>query len=132
MLPFGYVQVNSAAPLGDDDYSSLKKTGMSISTIFTNDKRIITPSDDKILVADLSLHGLGIFFKDKPLIKHFKENHNVLFTVCLPENKQSTVLCSVKNISIISNSIYRVGCEIINIDPIGEVNYGEFLSSPAV
>jgi hypothetical protein len=129
MLPFGYLQVNGVTPFNDEDYSALKKMGMSVSTIFSNDTKMITSSDDRILVSDLSMHGLGIFFKDKPLIKHFKDDHYVIFTVCLPDGKQATMMCVVRNIGIVKNSIYRVGCEIINIDPIGEVHYSEFIES---
>lgn len=129
MLPFGYVQVNNTKPMTDEEYSSLKKLGMSTSTIFTNDKQIIQPSEDKIFVKDLSLHGLGIYFKNKVFIRHFKENSYIIATVYFADKKNATILGVVKHISLIKGMVYKVGCEIINIDPIGEANFLEYLDA---
>jgi len=127
MLPFGYIKAVSKSELTDNDFTVIRKFGMSVSTLFTNDKSLIKNSDEKITVIDLSNHGLGIVFKDKRMIKHFKDNCLIVFTVFLPEEKQATMLCVVRNISLIRNFIYRVGCEILNIESIGEVNYSEYL-----
>ena len=127
MLPFGYMKVTSQAKLTDTDFTTVRKFGMSVSTLFTNDKNLIKNSEERIAVTDLSMHGLGIVFKDKRLIKHFKDDSLIVFTVFLPEEKQATILCLVKNISLVQNYIYRVGCEIINIESIGEVHYSEYL-----
>lgn len=132
MMPFGYLRVNGHKALTDDDYSSIKKTGMSISTFFTNDKSIIKSSSDRIYITDLSMTGLGVIFKERIFIKHFREESLVIFTVFLPENKTSTVMCEVKNINILKNGIYRIGCSILNFDPIGEVNYTEYLESKGI
>ncbi len=127
MMPFGYVKTASLAELTDEDYSVIRKFGMSASTVYTNDKQIIISSDDRIAVTDLSMSGLGIFFKDKVLIKHFKENSLIVFTIYLPEKKQATLLCEVKNIALIKNYVYRIGCEILNIESLGEVYYEEYI-----
>ena len=127
MMPFGYVKSVSRKELSDEDFSVLRKFGMSASTVYTNDKQIIVSSDDHIAVTDLSMNGLGIFFKEKTLIKHFKENTLIVFTIFLPEKKQATLLCEVKNISLIKNYVYRIGCEILNIEALGEVYYSEYL-----
>lgn len=127
MMPFAYIKVCSNNELNDNDFSIIRKFGMTASTLFTNDKTIIKSSEDKIAVTDLSESGLGIFFKDKTLIKHFKEDSLIVFSLFLPEKKQATMLCIVRNISLIKNYIYRIGCEIINIEAIGEVNYTEYL-----
>ena len=127
MMPFGYVKSANFKGFTDDDFSVIRKFGMSASTVYTNDKQIIVSSDNKIAVTDLSMSGLGIFFKEKVLIKHFKESSLILFTIFLPEKKQATMLCIVRNISLIKNNIYRIGCEILNIEALGEVYYSEYL-----
>ncbi len=127
MMPFGYVKTGSLKELSDEDNSILRKFGMSASTVYTNDKQIIISSEDKIAVTDLSMSGLGIFFKDRVLIKHFKENSLIVFNIFLPEKKQATLLCEVRNIAIIKNYVYRIGCEILNIEALGEVYYEEYI-----
>lgn len=127
MMPFAYVKTTSIKELSDDDFSVIRKFGMSASTVYTNDKQIIISSDDRIAVTDLSISGLGIFFKEKVLIKHFKENTLIIFTIFLPEKKQATLLCEVKNIALIKNYVYRIGCEIVNIEALGEVYYSEYI-----
>lgn len=127
MMPFGYVKTTSRVELSDEDFSAIRKFGMSASTVYTNDKQMIVSSDEKIAVTDLSLGGLGIFFKEKTMIKHFKENALIIFSVFLPEKKQATLLCEVKNISLIKNYVYRIGCEILNIEALGEVYYSEYI-----
>ena len=129
LMPFGYVKTVSYYPLKDEDFLLIRKFGMSASTVFTNDKKIIKSSDENIAITDLSMKGLGIFFKNKVLIKHFKENSLILFTIFLPEEKKTTMLCIVRNITLIKNYIYRIGCEILNIEAIGEVYYSEFIES---
>jgi hypothetical protein len=129
MLPFGYIQVNSQKPLTEKDYSAIRKLGMSTSVLFTNDPVIIKSADDVISISDISQSGLGIIFKDRPLIKHFKDNSTILFNCCFPDNKKATVLAMVRHISLVENKIYRVGTEILNIDPIGEVYYTDYIES---
>lgn len=127
MMPFGYIKSASFNPLEDEDFSAVRKFGMSASTVYTNDKQIITSSNDIIAVTDLSMSGLGIFFKEKVLIKHFKENSLIIFTIFLPDKKQAIMLCEVKNIALIKNYVYRIGCEILNIEALGEVYYSEYV-----
>ncbi len=127
MMPFGYVKITSLDELSDEDFSAVRKFGMSASTACTNDKHLIMSHDDKIAVTDLSPGGLGIFFKEKVLIKHFRENALIIFTIFLPEKKQATLLCEVKNIALIKNYVYRIGCEILNIEALGEVYYTEYI-----
>ncbi|TAL33191.1 MAG: PilZ domain-containing protein [Spirochaetes bacterium] len=131
MLPFGYLQVNGADRFGDEDFAAMKKLGMSISTVMTNDRQLIKGSEEKIAVTDLSASGMGIFFRDRPLIKYFKDGSQMVFAMFLPGGRQSNMLCEVRNISIMKNTIYRVGCEIVNMDSIGEVHYTEYLESLA-
>ncbi len=129
LLPFGYLKISSARPLSGEDYSFAKKNGMNISTYFSNDTKIIKSSPDRIAICDLSMTGLGVSFKERALIKYFREKSLILFTVYLPGNKTSTVMCRVENINIMKNSMYKIGCSILNFDAIGEVNYSEYLDA---
>lgn len=128
-LPFGYIEVTSDAELTNEDFIALKKLGMSISTIFTNDKQLIRGSDDKFNIADLSEKGLSLYFTERTLIKYFKDGSYVVCTLYLPNKKQAGLFCVVRNISILKNNVYRIGCEIIDMDSIGEVHYSEYLES---
>ena len=127
MMPFGYIKTIKSAELSDEDFSAIRKFGMTASTVFTNDKQIIISSDENIAVTDLSMSGLGIFFRNKILIKHFKEKSLIIFSIYLPGEKHATFLCEVRNIALIQNYVYRVGCEIQNIEALGEVYYSEYL-----
>jgi hypothetical protein len=127
MMPFGYIKTAHSSELDNKDFSAIRKFGMTASTVFTNDKQVIISSDEKIAVTDLSMSGLGIFFRNKVLIKHFKEKSLIIFSIYLPGNKHATFLCEVKNITLIQNYVYRVGCEIQNIEALGEVYYSEYL-----
>ncbi|MGL4369621.1 MAG: PilZ domain-containing protein, partial [Spirochaetota bacterium] len=129
MLPIGYIRVNSRNSLTENDYSAVRKTGMSASTIISNDPHIIKSASDIIAITDISAGGIGLVFKDKHLIKHFKDKSSIIFTIHLPDEKEATMMAVVRNISLINNKFYRVGCEIVNIDPIGEVQYTEYIET---
>jgi hypothetical protein len=131
MMPFGYIKSESSTEFNDDDFSVLRKLGMTASTVYTNDKQIIISSDENIAVTDLSMNGLGIFFRDKIFIKHFKEKSLILFSIYLPGGRHATFLCEVRNITLIKNYVYRVGCEIQSIEALGEVYYSEYLAGLA-
>lgn len=129
MLPVGYIQVNSKTALTEKDYSAVRKLGMSASTVISNSTTVIRGVEELLPAADVSQGGLSVVFRDKKMLRHFKEKSSVVFDVILPGNKKASMLSSVRNIVMGENQIYRVGCEIANIDPIGEVNYGEFLAT---
>jgi len=128
MMPFGYIKTVNSDEFDEEDFSVIRKFGMTASTIYTNDKQIIISSDENIAVTDLSMSGLGIFFRNKVLIKHFKDKSLVIFSIYLPGEKHATFLCEVRNITLIQNYVYRVGCEIQNIEALGEVYYSEYLN----
>lgn len=132
MLPCGYIQINSKETLTDKDYSAIRKLGMSASTIMSNSTSLIKGTDEIMPTADVSSKGLSVIFKNKPLIRHFRDKSSIIFDLTLPDNKKATALSVVRNITLSSCGVYRVGCEIANIDPIGEANYDEFISSITV
>jgi|GEM_PF-905262 len=132
MMPFGYLCVNGMQPLSNEDFSLLKKYGMGISTVVTNDTNMIRSSDDRAAITDLSRNGLGIIFKERVLLKHFMEEGLVIFTVFLPGDKTLIIMCQVKNITFLKKGIYRIGCRIVNFDATGEVSYSEYLESAGI
>ncbi|MCP4135815.1 MAG: hypothetical protein GY754_32910 [bacterium] len=129
MIPFGYLQVNDQKPLSEKAYSKIRKFCLSVSELMSRDDSIIKASEDRINVTDFSEGGMGIVFKERVLIKHFKVDSYIHFILYLPNNQHASVLCIVRNINLMDKSFYKVGCEIINIDAIGEVAYFEFLDS---
>jgi len=126
MFPFGYIQVNHFEKLSDSDLTFTKRMALAFSESITKDMLLFKPSEDSMMITDLSLSGLGILFRERTLIRHFSENESIVSTVYMPENKQATMMIKIMNINQISN-YYRIGCMIINIDPIGDANYQEFL-----
>ena len=129
MLPFGYILINRDTELTGDDFVVIKKTGMSLSTIFTNDRQMIKCGEDRIGVTDMSESGVGLLFKERSLIKYFKDGCTLVCTIYMPDKKTANIFCIVRNINMLKNSIYRIGCEIISMDSIGEVNYSEYLET---
>lgn len=128
LIPFGYVQVNSDKAFTEEDFNTFRKFGLSTSDFFTNNY-IIKTSDDKIIVADLSKSGIGVVFKERTLIKHFKDDSYVFFNLVLPENRIASVLTIVRNINLIGKNIFRIGCEIVEIDALGQCHYDEYLEN---
>ena len=126
IFPFGYIQIIDNSPLSEKDYSAMRKLGSSFSDTLSKNK-IIHTSDEKMSITDLSKTGLGIVFKERHLIKHFKDGCHIFFNVFLPNNKTVSVVCIIRNINFINNSIFKIGCEIIEMDAIGEAYYDEFI-----
>ncbi len=126
MMPFGYVQINHTEKLDEGALTFSKRMGLAFSESVSKDMLLFKPSDDKMMLTDLSLSGMGIFFKERALIRHFREDESLVFTMFMPENRQATMMSRVMNINQISN-YFRVGCMISSIDPVGDVNYQEFL-----
>jgi len=129
MLPFGYILVNRDTELNEDDYQAVKKMGMTLSTLFTNDKQMIKSGEEKIVLTDMSASGIGVLFKERTFIRYFKDGSTLVCTIFLPGKKTTNIYCVVRNITILKNAIYRIGCEIISMDSIGEVNYSEYIET---
>ncbi len=128
MMPFGYIQVNHESPLTEENLFIIKRLGLAYSESISKDTTLFSPSEDTITISDLSLNGLGMFFKEKSLAKHFKEDALIIFTAYLPDNKRASILCRVANISL-NDKWYRIGCSIESIDSEGEIHYGNFLQT---
>jgi hypothetical protein len=112
----------------DSALASIKRTAIMVEEMF-NKQRVFPMSGEKLLVSDVSKRGLGIVFKERRFIRYFKENSYVYLDIMLPDNKKASCLAVVKNIGILENKIIKIGCEIRELDALGEVNYEEFLST---
>ena len=127
-IPFGYVQVNNVKPLTEAAIAVIKRVAMIVEELFK--KNDVFPStDEKMLVSNVSKGGLGIVFKDRRIIRFFKEGCTVFFELILPGNKKATMLGLVRNISIMENKLIKVGIKIEDIDALSEVHYDEFLET---
>lgn len=127
MMPFGYVQINHFEKLTEEALTYSKRMGLAFSESVSKDMLLFKPSEDKMMIRDLSNSGLGILFRERALIRHFREDESLVFIVHMPENRQATMMSRVMNINQINN-YYRIGCMINNIDPAGDVNYRNFLN----
>ncbi len=128
MMPFGYIQVNDTGALNEENYFMLRRLGMAYSESLSKDSQLFRPSDDTISISDLSMTGAGIIFREKSLLKHFREDALIIFTAHMPSNAQSTLLCRIVSISC-CDGVYRVGCAIESIDSEGSAHYKNFLTS---
>ncbi len=126
MMPFGYVQINHVNILPVEALTSIKRLALAFSESVSGDMLLFRPSEDSMIIKDFSSSGVGILFRERTFMRHFREDELVVFTVFMPEKKRATMMARVMNINRINN-FFMVGCMISNIDPIGDVNYQEFL-----
>ncbi len=127
-VPYGYIQCNGDAPLSESALLIVKRMAIVVEELF-NKYKLFPVSSERLLVSDVSKKGLGIVFKERRFIRYFKENSYVYFDLNLPDNKRSSCLAVIRNIGIMENKIIKVGCEIKELDALGEVNYEEYLES---
>jgi hypothetical protein len=127
-IPYGYIQVNSDKPLTDGIFSVIKRLGVVADELFKKYK-LFLPETDKLLIADASLSGIGIVFKERKYIRYFKEGSYVIGDILLPNGTKANALCIVRNIALMENKIIKVGCQIKDIDALSEVHYHEYLES---
>jgi hypothetical protein len=127
-IPYGYIQCNGAAPLSESALLIVKRMAIVVEELF-NKYKVFPVSDERLLVSDVSKKGVGIVFKERRFIRYFKENSYVYFDLNLPDNKRTACLAVIRNIGIMENKIIKVGCEIRELDALGEVNYEEYLDS---
>ncbi|MCX7677925.1 MAG: hypothetical protein N2316_01770 [Spirochaetes bacterium] len=125
-IPYGYIQVNSTAPIPENILSIIKKIAISGDEMLTK-MRFFPVSNDKLLVSDISRNGLSMAFRDRKFIRYFKERCRVYFDLMLPNGKKASIQAEVRNIVLLENKIIKVGCEIKEMDALSEVNYEEFL-----
>jgi hypothetical protein len=125
-IPFGYIQVNNTAPVVDASMDLMRKLSATASELFIKD-RIFAPSQEKLLISDISKTGLGIVFKDRTLIRFFKEKSYVHFNLILPGKQSVQVFAVVRNVVFLENKVIKVGCEILGMDEASRQKYSQFV-----
>lgn len=126
IIPYGYLQVNSAQPLSDGMFEVCRRMAIVIDQLLIKNKLFI-PMEERFLVADLSKNGMGFVFREKRHIRNFQENGKISFDIMLPTQKKAIIGAIVKNISFLENGIIKVGCEINRMDDTSRMNYDEFV-----
>lgn len=80
-------------------------------------------------MADISSKGLGVVFKDRKIIRYFKENSVVIFSLVLPGNKAVSMMSIVRHIDILENKVIKIGFEIMEVDEFTRDLFNEFIKS---
>jgi len=126
MIPFGYIQINNSSELTRPEFMEIRKLATSLSEVFIRNN-IFKISDDQVFLSDISKSGFGLRFKERVLIRNFKQGSLMYCSLYFPENTKAQILVEVKYINILENSLIKVGCEVKNIDALGEVYRDEFI-----
>ncbi len=127
-LPYGYITVNSLSPI-DSTYSAhVRKFCLFADRVF-REYKIFKPSEERMLVSNVSPSGFGITIKERKFIRYFKLNSQISLDMILPENKKASILATVKNIAPGQNNSIKIGFFIEDIDALSEVHYTEFFDS---
>ena len=126
MFPFGYIQVNNTTPMTDAHLAVVKRTAVLTNELFKKNNFFI-PENDKVLISDLSRHGLGIVFRERRVARYFKQNGFVSFEIKLPTGKKVIVGAIVRNVIFQESGIIKAGFEITVLDAMSEVFYEEYL-----
>lgn len=126
-IPFGYIQVNHDNELTEGQISVMKRMAVVCENL-CHKNQVFSTNNDKLLICDISSSGVGIVFNDRKFIRHFKEDCYVTFTINLPTDKKCVLLVQVKNISVKDNKIFKVGCQIVDMDSSSRLNYTEILT----
>lgn len=128
VYPVGYLQVNNTLPITQEEFVMIRKVGASASEALSGSK-IIKSAEDRLVVVDVSAGGLGVVFKDKTLLKFFKDGNYLFFNLLLPEGRSAAMFVVVRNINVMRTNVIRIGCQIVEIDALGQAHYEEFLET---
>lgn len=126
-MPYGYIQINSTLPMSEISYNTIKKYSIQIDDMFKK-ANIFSKGDEKFIVNNFSKQGFGIVFNEKKFIRYFKEGSSVYLDMNFPDQKNASILATVKHITYTSKHI-AIGFLIDEIDALSEVNYDNFLES---
>jgi len=127
-IPYGYIQVNNDSVMNDSAFTFVKKMAIVVEEQFAKYK-VFPVSEEKLLISDVSKTGLGIVFRERRMVRYFKEGSFAYFDIILPDNKKASCLAKIRSIGILDNKVIKVGCEITDMDALSEVNYEEFVES---
>lgn len=127
-MTIGYILANNSRALNDNFKNILVKLAKEANSMFLKN-RIIAPQMEKLLVTDISTSGLSIAFKERKYIRLFKEKSLAMFNLIIPGNIIIEMLVEIKNITLLENKIFKVGCMIKKIPDYSKGIYNEFLGS---
>lgn len=127
IIPYGYVQVNSAQALSEGMSQVCRRMAIVIDQLFVKND-LFHPLDTKFLVADLSRSGMGFVFKEKKYLRYFEEKSKIMYDIMLPTRKKAVIGAVIRNITFLENNIIKVGCEITAMDDNSRANYDEFIN----
>jgi len=125
-IPYGYLQVNSSTSLTKETFASLKQFAISSSMKFIR-HGIFFLGTEKLIVTNVSRKGFGISFKDRKVMRYFKDKCLVSCDMMLPGGEKASFYTSVKHITINKNKSISIGFNTIDIDALGEVYYDDFI-----
>ncbi|HPS58975.1 MAG TPA: PilZ domain-containing protein [Spirochaetota bacterium] len=130
LIPYGYVQVNSAQALSEGMSEVCRRMAIVIDQLFKKNG-LFCPLETKFLVADLSKSGMGFVFKEKKYLRYFEEKSRITYDIMLPTRKKAVISAIVRNITFIDNNVIKVGCEITAMDDNSRANYEEYINISA-
>ncbi|MCL1864416.1 MAG: PilZ domain-containing protein [Spirochaetes bacterium] len=126
VIIYGYIQVNSTQPIGEDMFEYVKKMCAVVNHLMVKQQMLI-PLPDKFLLADISHSGLSFVFKEKKFLRYFEEGSRINFDILFPADKKAVIGAVIRNIRHLENMILKVGCEIFDMDDTSRMNYEEFV-----
>ena len=127
-IPYGYVQVNNNSSFAASYVPVVKRIAFLIDDLIRRNN-LFPVLHDKILISDISKKGVGIVFKNKNYIPHYKKNSYVSLDIIFPSSKTASLLANVKHLEMMANRIIKVGFEIKDMDNASMNNYDNFLRS---
>ena len=128
LLPYGYIQVNNTTLLTEPGVAGVKRMALILENLIKKNK-VFPVSAERLLVSDVSMHGIGIVFNERKFIRNFKDGSQVYLKLLLPEDKGASIVAVVRHIGFMENKIIKIGLEIKEIDDLSRGNYDEYLGA---
>lgn len=123
---YGYLQLNNMTPMREGHLAVAKRFAIVINELMKKHEMFLI-NKSKFLVSDISKSGIGIVFKDKSLIRLFREESIVSFESIFPTQKKVIMSARVKNINFSNNGMIKVGCKIEGMDDTSQRNFDEYI-----
>ena len=127
-IPYGYIQVNKKTPFSKSAIILVKRLANLVDEMNQKNK-LLSVSNDKLLVSDISKNGAGIIFNNKHYVPYYKKDSFVSLDMFLPMAKKASILADVRHLEIMKNKSFKVGFQIKEMDNISKDNYDKFLGS---
>ncbi len=127
-IPYGYIQCNGAAPLSESALLIVKRMAIVVEELFN---KYNFPVSDERLRSRTFRKRAWESSSGAPVHPVFQGEQLRLFRPQPARQQKDRVPGVIRNIGIMENKIIKVGCEIRELDALGEVNYEEYLDSLA-